>query len=178
MGWGKQKLWNSARAERPLDELTNRLPCDFLIANDRNLDCSEILLPTVGGPDSDLSAEAARALTETSDCSVRLLNVVDDPTEREQGEQFLKEWAHEHDLEDATRIVDDSGDVERAIKREAQSATLIMLGATERGLLSRLISDSLHMQVINEVDAGVILSERPHDRSFTQRLIGRGRRNQ
>jgi nucleotide-binding universal stress UspA family protein len=106
------------------------------------------------------------------------LNVVDDPTEREQGEQFLKEWAHEHDLEDATRIVDDSGDVERAIKREAQSATLIMLGATERGLLSRLISDSLHMQVINEVDAGVILSERPHDRSFTQRLIGRGRRNQ
>ncbi|ERG99717.1 MAG: universal stress protein family, partial [Haloquadratum sp. J07HQX50] len=122
--------------------------------------------------------EAARALTETSDCSVRLLNVVDSPTEREQGEQFLKKWAHEHDLEDATRIVDDSGNVERAIKREAQSATLIMLGATERGLLSRLISDSLHMQVINEVDAGVILSERPHDRSFTQRLIGRGRRNQ
>jgi len=28
MGWGEDQLWNAARAERPIDELTNQLPCD------------------------------------------------------------------------------------------------------------------------------------------------------
>jgi hypothetical protein len=34
------------------------------------------------------------------------------------------------------------------------------------------------MQVVNTVDASVVLAERPHERSLTQRLIGSGRRNQ
>ncbi len=60
--WEKRSLWNSARAERPLAELTNQLPCDFLVATDRGLDPSRILVPTAGGPDADLTAEVARSL--------------------------------------------------------------------------------------------------------------------
>ncbi|ERG90687.1 MAG: formate/nitrite family of transporter [Haloquadratum walsbyi J07HQW1] len=178
MGWGEEKLWNSARAERPIDELTNRLPCDFLIANDRGLDCSDVLLPTVGGPDAALAAETARALQETGNSTLSLLTVVDSPDERTAGEQFLDNWAETHDLSDAERIVDVTGDVEAAIEREAETSTMVMLGATEQGLLSRLLSNSLHMQVVNTVDASVVLAERPHERSLTQRLIGSGRRNQ
>lgn len=105
-----------------------------------------------------------------------MLHIVDTPEDRESGEQFLAEWATEHGIEDATRTVDDSGDVEGAIKREAADNTLVLIGATEKGLISRLVTDSMHMQVVNEVDASVLLAERPSDRTFVERLFGRGRR--
>ncbi|MBB6646446.1 formate/nitrite transporter family protein [Halobellus ruber] len=176
MEWERNELWASARAERPLDELTNQLPCDFLVVKDRDLDYSRILLPTAGGPDSDLSAEIARALGTTVGSEVSLLHVVDSPQQREAGEAFLREWAAEHDLAGAAATIDDSGDVEAAIERAAADNTMVMLGATERGLLARLVTDSLHLRVVDEVGASVLLAERPSDRSFVDRLFGRGRR--
>ncbi|WP_247729290.1 formate/nitrite transporter family protein [Halovivax limisalsi] len=176
MKWGENQLWTAARAERPVEELTNQLPCDFLIVSDRGHDASSILLPTAGGPDSDLSAEVARALRAVAGTEVSLLHVVDDPSYAEAGERFLSEWADDHGLGDATLIVDDSGDVEAAIEREAETHSIVLLGATERGLLTRLLSDSLHLDVVGEVEGTVMLAERPSERSLRERLFGTGRR--
>ncbi len=176
LGWGDEQVWTSARAERPLRELTNRLPSDFLIVQDRGLDPSNILLPTAGGPDSDLSAEVAAALASGGEASVTLLHVVTSAKQRAAGQAFLTEWAEDHDLEDATLVVDDSGDIEGAIEREATDATMIMMGATERGLLRRLIRGSLHFKIVTDVDCTVVLAERPRPRSLWQRLFGRGKR--
>jgi nucleotide-binding universal stress UspA family protein len=172
MGWDENHRWGTLRSGRPLDELTNTLPCDFLVLRDRGLDTSEVLLPTAGGPDSDLSAEVARALRDSVGSTVRLLHVVDSPEARAAGEQFLEEWAAERNLDDAELIVDDSGDVERVIAREAPEHGLVLIGATERGMLSRLARGSLHLQVIDDVDSSVLLAERPHRRSLRQRLFG------
>jgi len=49
----------------------------------------------------------------------------------------------------------------------------VIIGATEAGLLSRLVSDSLHMDVVNEVDSSVLLAERPSKRNVIRRLLGR-----
>ncbi|MEF8779913.1 MAG: formate/nitrite transporter family protein [Haloferacaceae archaeon] len=176
MGWGTDRLWHSARAERPIAELTNNLPCDFLVVKDRGLDPDRILIPTAGGPDSDLSGEIANALRASVGAELQLLHVVDDEGERSTGEAFLSEWAREHDLEGAEMTVDASGDIETAIEREAEGNTMVILGATERGMLSRLLMDSLHLDVIDDVDASVVLAERPSERSMLQRLFGRGRR--
>ena len=176
MGWGDDHLWSAARAERPIAEITNQLPCDFLVLNDRDLDTSEILVPTAGGPDSALAADVARSLARTAGSAIRLLHVVDDATERAAGEQFLAEWADEHGLETAQRTVDESGDIETAIERAATDSTLIVIGATEKGLLSRLVAESLHLDVASTVDCSVLLAERPHHRTIRDRLFGRGQR--
>jgi len=176
MNWEKDGLWASARAERPLAELTNQLPSDFLVVKDRGGDSSTVLVPTAGGPASDLSADVARGLREAAGAEITLLHVAD-PGNGEAGEAFLAEWAADHDLSDATRLVDDSGDVESAIEREAADHTMVILGATEQGILSRLVADSLHLNVVDEVDSTVLLAERETDRSFVQRLIGAGRRD-
>ncbi|MWV63728.1 formate transporter [Halorubrum sp. JWXQ-INN 858] len=176
MGWRDDQLWSAARAERPIEELTNQLPCDFLILDESELDTSRVLLPTAGGPDSVLGAEVARVLSRTADAEVTLLHVVPDDDAREEGERFLSEWATENGLEGATLTVDTGGDVEGAIEAAAVDNTLIIIGATEKGLLSRLLSDSLHLDLVKHVDCSVLLAERPSHRSIRQRLFGRGRR--
>jgi len=173
MGWGEDRLWSNGRAERPLDELTNRLPADVLVFKDRGLDASRILLPVVDNAHADLNAEVARALRETAKSEITLLRVVDGPDERPVAEAFLAEWATAHDLEDADFVIDDSGDVEGAIVREAADHSLLLVGATRQGLLSRLVTDSLHLDVAAEVEGSLLLAERATARSLWARLFGR-----
>jgi len=168
MGMGDEGRLSAGRAESVVDELSHDLPCDFIVYDDRGRDTSRVLFPTTGGPHSELGAEIARALREVAGSEIRLLHVADD---REKGEAFLDEWAAEHGLEDAEKTVA-TGDVEEAIEREAEDASLLLMGAVGEGLLSRLVGGSLVYDVVHNVDTSVLIAERARHRSFFERIFG------
>jgi nucleotide-binding universal stress UspA family protein len=169
MGWGPDVHGSPGRAESAMDELTESVPCDFLVMRDRGFDPSRILLPTAGGPDSDLTASVAKMLQAEYGSEVTLLHVADEG-ERADSEQFLETWAEEHGLEDSTLRVE-TGDVETAIETAAEDATMLLIGATEEGLLRRLVGGTLVLDVVDDVDCTVVLGEKHRHRGLLDRLF-------
>jgi amino acid transporter/nucleotide-binding universal stress UspA family protein len=169
MGWGEDSHGSPGRAESALDELTNGLPCDVVVLRDRGFDPSRVLVPTAGGPDSALSAAIAQMLRAEYDAELTLLHVTDES--REAGEEFLADWAAEHDITGANLVVE-VGDVETAIERAAADCSLLVIGATEEGLLARLFRGSLALDIVDDVDCSVLLAEKQRKRSVRERLLG------
>ncbi|QSG05940.1 amino acid permease [Halapricum desulfuricans] len=156
------------RAERTVDEIAHDLPCDVLVFDGDQFEPDRVLVPTAGGPSSDLSAAVVAALEERAGSEVTLLHVADN---EDDGRAFLDSWTEAHDLGDARSVVE-TGSFEDALERHAQDATLIVVGATEEGLLSRLVSGSLVFDALEDLDVPVLLAEKAHERSLWERLFG------
>ena len=65
-----------------------------------------------------------------------------------------------------------TGAVEPAIADAASDATMLVVGATERGLLSRFVRGSLVPEVVDDIDCSVLLAERAESRGLLERLLG------
>ncbi|QKY19724.1 amino acid permease [Halolamina sp. CBA1230] len=168
MGWGPD---SGGRVEGAVDEVAGDLPCDFLVLKDRGFDAERVLIPTAGGPDSELSVEIGKLLQAEFGSELTLLHVADDEA---AGEAFLTEWAEAQGVDADLRV--ETGDPGTAIEDAAADASLVILGATERGVLSRMLTGSLVPDVVKDVDCSVLLAERKRDRSVFERLRGLLRR--
>jgi len=167
MGWGPH---SHGRAESRIDELTEDIPCDFLVLKGRDAKPERLLLPTSGGPNAELGAAMVRNLKDEYDSEVTLLHVADEGDEA-GGREFLASWAEDQGLEDAELLVE-TGDIEAAIESAAESCSMMVIGATQKGLLGRLLRDSLVHEVINDVECPVLLAEKARDRTLRERLLG------
>jgi amino acid transporter/nucleotide-binding universal stress UspA family protein len=172
VGWGAGSHGARGRFENALDDLTGALPCDFIVFKDRGFEPSKILLPTAGGPDSDVGAEIVHAMEAEFDAEVTLLHVVRSEDERADGEAFLSKWAAKNAFDDAEQRVAVGEDAYGEIRRQAEGQTLVVLGATERGLLERLSEGSGVAELAESLDISVILAEQARPRSLKERLFG------
>lgn len=112
---------------------------------------------------------ASSPLTKSSQgCPSTALHVADDVT---AGREFLEQWVEDHGL-DGVELLVETRDVEAAIGAAATDKSLVLVGATETGLLSRLIGGSLTLSVLGDLDPAVLLAERPRERSIRERLFG------
>ena len=168
MGYGGTRF-AGGRVEGSLDELARDLPCDFLVLDGERIGPGGVLVPTAGGPSSDLSAEVAGALREALGVDVSLLHVVD-PGGEAAGREFLADWAASHGLADADPRVE-AGGVGETIARVGRGYDLVIVGATEHGLLSRIVRGSPTSEAIDRLDTPVLLAERPSGRSLRERLF-------
>lgn len=168
MGWGEGSHGSPGRVESSYDDLMKNLPCDFIALRDRGFDPERILLPTAGGPDSELSAEIAMVLQSEYDSAITLLHVAESV---ENGREFLHTWAEEHGFGDVNFKIT-TGDVETAIEEAAADHSLVLIGASEEGLLTRRMRGSVVVDVADTVDCSVLLAERPRTQGVINRLVG------
>lgn len=170
MGYGGARF-AGGRAEGLREELAANLPCDVLVLDGETFDPAEVLVPTAGGDSAALSAAVARALRAVAGADVTLLYVADEGA-AEAGRAFLAGWAAEHGLDDADLKVE-TGDVEAAVARHGADASLVVVGATGRGVLARVLRGSPTRDVVEGLETPVLLAERPSRRSLRARLFGR-----
>jgi len=176
LGWGPDAHGSPGRVESFAGDLLGTLACDFVVFRDRGFDPSRVLVPTRGGPASDVSAAVARLLRDEFGAAITLQHVTAEAGEQ-TAERELAEWADAHGLGDAARVVDVRDSVDEAIAARARDHTLLILGASEAGLLSRLTRDLGPLEVVEKVDVSVLLAEKARDRSLTERLFGSGTRD-
>ncbi|MEF8771370.1 amino acid permease [Halodesulfurarchaeum sp.] len=169
MGRGPDAHGLPGRAESVVDELAHSLPSDLLVFKDRGFDPSRILVPTAGGPHSGLAATIAKTFAEQFESTVTLFHVAED---QDEGEKFLESWAERHDLGTANLQVV-TGGVEEQIKAAAKDATLIVIGSTKRGVLSRLVRESFIGGILEGVESSVLLAEKREERTIKERLLGK-----
>ncbi|MDY7082623.1 MAG: amino acid transporter, partial [Halobacteria archaeon] len=85
-------------------------------------------------------------------------------------------WTREQGIEtedgDVNLVVDVSDDIEEAIEARADEATLLLMGATEEGLLQRIVTGSLVLDVANDVECSVVLAEKKREKSLLEKIFG------
>ena len=169
MGWGPDSHGSPGRAESAFDDITMDLSADFLVVRDRGFDPDHIVVPTRGGSGSEYAASVASLIQDEYGSEITLLHITDSVPE---DETFLDEWATDQGLSDATLRVE-SGDVGEEIVGAAEDASLLILGASEQGLLTRLLRGSPAQRVVDSVECSVILAEQRHERSLFEKFLGR-----
>ena len=117
-----------------IDEVVRLAPCDIAVVKQRGVgQVTRIVAPVRGGPHAELALKFADTLGRTFDARVDVLHVVPvDISEnvRSQTERALTGFVRQRAGEHAQPQLVESANVAAAILAEAESAQLVIMGAT------------------------------------------------
>jgi nucleotide-binding universal stress UspA family protein len=117
-----------------------------------------ILFPCEPGPHTALAADLAEAIAQVYQSRVRLLHVLPvraTVAQEAQARHRMAEALAGHQSPGELEIVR-AGEVVRGIRREAQSADLIVIGGTEAGMLEQLLGYAPPLELAEQTSKPVI----------------------
>ena len=117
-----------------IDEVVRDAPCDIAVVKQRgSRQIRRILVPVRGGPHAELAIRFADAIAERHDAIVVALHLVPPGITiavRAQAEHALASFIRQHVGGRAEAVVREVPNVRNAILREAESADLVVMGAS------------------------------------------------
>jgi nucleotide-binding universal stress UspA family protein len=165
VGWLRSGKGTSAVLGSTIDTLVERAPCDLYVervGREAN-GVDSVLLPVAGGPHVEAGARLAAAIADANDARVSVFSVATP----ERGRQGASEAATAgREAVDRVPGVDpavetttvESSDVTEAILEVAPDHDVIVMGATEQGLIRRRLAGSVPRRVSERTDQTVILA--------------------
>jgi glucosyl-3-phosphoglycerate synthase len=138
-GWGGRPGAGNGRHREQvfsptIDEVVRDSPCDIAVVKQRGVaDVKRILAPVRGGPHAELALRFADALGGAFDARVDVLHVVPPGVTdvvRSQAERALEAFVRQRAGVLAEPMVVEGANVGQTILREAESAQLVVMGAS------------------------------------------------
>lgn len=181
MGWrGDPNTRQSFELGPVIDEVVDQAPCNVAVLKGElpdQLEC--IVVPTAGGPHAPAAVQIGLDLVAKSKAKVIALNLVRGPlTAAARQEAQAKIDQTLEDVEDDTRIsrrVARADDIKRGILEEAAVCDLLLLGASEEGVLDQITFGGLPEDIARASPKPVILVRRYRGlRQFWLRRLWQG----
>jgi nucleotide-binding universal stress UspA family protein len=117
-----------------IDAVVREAPCDIAVVKQRGIgEVGRILVPVRGGPHAELALRFADALGRRLDAEVAVLHVLPPGVGegvRGQAERALQGFIHQHARGRSVPVIREALNVRNAILREAESADLLVMGAS------------------------------------------------
>lgn len=164
LGWGG---WRARRRDVVLgstvDTVVTDADCDVLVERidpDTPVAVGSVLLPTAGGPHTELAGEVARSIAHATGAHVELLRVIAAESERDSAESALEGMLEDFPDTDAEVTVVANDDVVDAITARSADHDVTVIGATREGLLQRVVFGTIPERVGEEAESTVVLARR------------------
>jgi glucosyl-3-phosphoglycerate synthase len=135
-GWGGRAGGRGGPAtfSPTIDAVVRESPCDIAVVKQRPFgEVRRILVPVRGGPHAELALEFADAIARRHDARIVVLHVIPPGVTsavRAQAEHALAAFLKQHARGHADGILREAPNVRNAILREAESADVVVMGAS------------------------------------------------
>lgn len=166
VGWLRSARGTSAVLGSTIDTLVERAPCDLYVERvGREANGVEsVLLPVAGGPHVAVGARVAAAIAGANDARVSVLSVA---TPELGGDAAGEAATAGRDAVASVPGIDppvetstvESADVTAAILEAAPDHDVIVMGATQQGVIRRTLAGSAPRRVSERTDRTVILAQ-------------------
>lgn len=171
MGWHGEPTPQTYNLGPVIDPVVIQAPCDVAVLKGDLPDrLKRILIPTAGGPHAPVAVQIGLDLAVESEAEVIALNLIRGPVNAVTRQQAQANIDHTlADVEDAQRVgrrIVHAEDIKRGIIEAAADCDLILLGASEEGLLDQIKFGGLPEDVARACPQPVVLVK--HYRGLSQ----------
>lgn len=161
MGWRGRGFRQDVVLGSTLDEVIRKAPCDVGVTKLVGpIEPKRIVLPITGDIHENLAIEIAEAFGAVYDSEISVIHVVNEsPTEEELNNAYklLEEASWKlSDLNVETKLLKSKKPAEAIIK-ESEGCGLLIVGATEEGLLQQIVMGSLPETLARKVECDILM---------------------